>query len=74
MKAIARKLTFINPIPKFSIKQDKKLFYTIPKFSIKQDKKLFYNLESIFIKKLGEQTVSRINVQLADELLYNENR
>ena len=58
MKTIARKLTFLNGTP----------------YRVKCGKKLFYYLELIFHKKLGQETVSKINVQLADELLYNENR
>lgn len=58
MKTIARKLTFLNGTP----------------YRVRCGKKLFYNLQSIFTKKLGQETVSRINVQLVDELLNNENR
>jgi hypothetical protein len=31
-------------------------------------RKMLKQLEPVFIKKLGRQTVSRINVQLVDEL------
>lgn len=56
MKTIAHKLTFLNGDP----------------YRVVRGKKLFYNLQFIFSKKLGEETVSRISVQLADELLNNE--
>jgi len=58
MKAIARKLTFLNG----------------SSYRVKCGKKLFYNLGLIFYEKLGEETVSRINVQLVNELLNNEKR
>ena len=58
MKTIARKLTFLNGDP----------------YRVRVGKKLFYYLELIFHKKLGQETVSRINVQLVDELLNNEKR
>jgi|688.fasta_scaffold600311_3 hypothetical protein len=58
MKAIARKLTFLNGTP----------------YRVKCGKKLFYYLELIFHKKLGQESVSRINVQLVNELLNNEKR
>jgi len=58
MKTIARKLTFLNGTP----------------YRVRVGKKLFYYLELIFRKKLGQETISRINVQLVDELLNNEKR
>lgn len=58
MKAIAHKLTFLNGDP----------------YRVVRGKKLFYNLQFIFSKKLGQETVSRINVQLVNELKNNEKR